>query len=48
MWREGPLALEILHGAAAVTPLEAALDYIARGWNPAPVKYRAKKPLGED
>ncbi len=31
-----------------MTPLEAALDYIARGWNPAPVKYRAKKPLGED
>ncbi len=31
-----------------MTPLEAALDYIARGWNPVPVKYRAKKPLGED
>jgi hypothetical protein len=26
------------------TPLEVALDYIGRGWNPVPVDYRAKKP----
>ena len=26
------------------SPLDIALDYIARGWNPVPVGYRAKKP----
>jgi len=29
----------------APTPLEVALDYIGRGWNPVPVKYRSKRPL---
>jgi hypothetical protein len=26
------------------SPLDIALDYIGRGWNPVPVDYRAKKP----
>jgi RecA-family ATPase len=26
------------------TPLDVALEYIGRGWNPVPVNYRAKKP----
>src|SRR6516164_4236991 len=26
------------------SPLDIALDYIGRGWNPVPVNYRAKKP----
>src|SRR6516225_7604553 len=26
------------------SPLDIALNYIARGWNPVPVNYRAKKP----
>ena len=31
-----------------MTPLDAALNLIARGWNPVPVEYRPKKPaLGE-
>src|SRR6266545_352082 len=33
---------------SAVNPkavLEVALDYIARGWNPVPVKYRTKQPI---
>jgi hypothetical protein len=28
-------------------PLEIALNYIARGWNPVPVPFRAKKPLND-
>jgi Bifunctional DNA primase/polymerase, N-terminal/Family of unknown function (DUF5906) len=28
------------------SPLDIALDFIARGWNPVPVEYRTKKPLG--
>lgn len=32
-----------------MTPLDAALNLIARGWNPVPVEYRSKKPaLGEE
>jgi hypothetical protein len=30
------------------TPLEIATDYLARGWNPVPVKYRDKIPIGEE
>jgi hypothetical protein len=26
--------------------LEIALDYILRGWNPVPIKYRTKQPIG--
>jgi len=26
------------------TPLDIALDYIGRGWNPVPVDHRSKKP----
>src|SRR6266566_444217 len=26
--------------------LEIALDYIERGWNPVPVKYKTKQPIG--
>jgi Bifunctional DNA primase/polymerase, N-terminal len=29
------------------TPLEIALDFIARGWNPVPIRYRQKKPSGD-
>src|SRR5215467_7792290 len=29
------------------TPLDVALDYIDRGWNPCPVDYRSKKPNGD-
>jgi hypothetical protein len=28
------------------SPLDVALDYIRRGWNPVPVHYRSKKPSG--
>src|SRR5262245_51584098 len=31
-----------------ITPLEAANDYIARGWNPVPVAWRTKRPIGDD
>jgi hypothetical protein len=31
----------------AMTVLEIALTYIRRGWNPVPVEYRAKKPIGK-
>jgi RecA-family ATPase len=30
------------------TPLELALAYIARGWNPVPVPHRGKKPLDDN
>jgi hypothetical protein len=30
-----------------MTPLEIALGYIARGWNPVPVVYRSKRPIGD-
>src|SRR5260370_28329673 len=30
----------------AMSVLEVALDYIARGWTPVPVKYRTKQPIG--
>jgi hypothetical protein len=31
------------------TPLDAALAYVARGWNPVPIESRSKKPaLGRD
>src|SRR5262249_19583552 len=30
------------------TPLETANDYIARGWNPVPVAWRTKRPIGDD
>lgn len=33
--------------AAAPTPLDIALEYIRRGWNPVPVAFRAKKPVGD-
>jgi hypothetical protein len=29
------------------SPLDIALDYIARGWNPTPVQYRNKRALGD-
>jgi hypothetical protein len=28
-----------------MTPLDTALDYIARGWNPVPIPLRSKKPV---
>ncbi len=28
--------------------LDIALNYIGRGWNPVPVEYRTKKPIGEE
>lgn len=31
-----------------MTPLEAALAYIAKGWNPTPIKPRDKKPVHTD
>jgi putative DNA primase/helicase len=31
-----------------VTPLDAALALIARGWNPVPVEFRSKKPIGRE
>jgi hypothetical protein len=31
-----------------MTPLDAALALIARGWNPVPVAYRSKKPIGSE
>jgi hypothetical protein len=31
-----------------MTPLEAALALIARGWNPVPVEFRSKKPIGSE
>jgi hypothetical protein len=30
------------------TPLEAAQEFIARGWNPVPIAWRTKKPIGAD
>jgi AAA domain/Bifunctional DNA primase/polymerase, N-terminal len=30
-----------------VIPLDIALDYIRRGWNPVPIKYRAKGPTDD-
>ena len=30
-----------------MTPLETALNFIRRGWNPVPVKFKSKVPLGE-
>jgi hypothetical protein len=30
------------------TPIEFANDYIARGWNPVPVAWRTKRPIGDD
>jgi hypothetical protein len=35
-------------GAAVTTPLEIAQEYIARGWNPVPIAWRTKKPIGAD
>jgi len=29
------------------TPLEIALNYIKRGWNPVPIPFRSKKPIGD-
>ncbi len=29
-----------------MTPLEIAMGFLARGWNPVPVAYRGKKPIG--
>jgi hypothetical protein len=29
------------------TPLETALAYIARGWNPVPMKFRTKGPTDD-
>jgi hypothetical protein len=31
-----------------MTPLAAALALIARGWNPVPVEFRSKKPIGRE
>jgi hypothetical protein len=31
-----------------MSALDAALNVIARGWNPVPVKYRSKEPIGEE
>jgi hypothetical protein len=31
-----------------MTPLDAALSYISRGWNPTPVKHRNKAPIGDE
>jgi hypothetical protein len=30
-----------------LSPLETALGYIDRGWNPVPILFRSKKPIGE-
>jgi hypothetical protein len=30
-----------------VSALLAALDYIRRGWNPVPLEYGTKKPIGD-
>jgi hypothetical protein len=30
-----------------MTPLETALDYISRGWNPLPVPHGSKRPIGD-
>jgi AAA domain/Bifunctional DNA primase/polymerase, N-terminal len=30
-----------------MTILDAAMHYIRRGWNPVPIEYRSKKPIGE-
>jgi hypothetical protein len=30
-----------------MTPLDAALEYIAKGWNPVPVRHKDKAPIGE-
>jgi hypothetical protein len=32
----------------AATPLDVARSYIARGWNPVPVRHRTKKPIGDE
>jgi Bifunctional DNA primase/polymerase, N-terminal len=31
-----------------MTPIEFANGYIARGWNPVPVAWRTKRPIGDD
>jgi hypothetical protein len=30
----------------SASPLEIATGYLARGWNPVPVRYREKRPIG--
>lgn len=30
------------------TPLDIALNFIGRGWNPVPIEYRTKKPIGAE
>src|SRR6202043_2372638 len=32
-------------GRTMLTPLEIATGYLARGWNPVPVRYRKKNPI---
>jgi hypothetical protein len=31
-----------------MTPLDIALEYIARGWAPIPIPHKRKKPAGEE
>jgi hypothetical protein len=31
-----------------MSPLETALEYIARGWNPVPIPFRSKRPIGNN
>src|SRR6266849_566608 len=37
-----------MNAASSAAALNIALSYIARGWNPVPVKYRTKKPIGAE
>ena len=34
-----------LKGKPTLSVLDVALDYISRGWNPVPIKYREKRPI---
>ena len=33
---------------STMSPLDLALSYIARGWNPVPVSRKTKKPIGKE
>jgi hypothetical protein len=39
------LAANDLKGKPTLSVLDVALDYISRGWNPVPIKYREKRPI---
>ncbi len=44
MLTSGSSATVIQFASHGKTPLDVALDYVARGWNPVPVGFRSKKP----